>query len=340
MARKITLLSFLAFLPVMNAYSSDCEVRVVASGTVSARQAVSEDQLRLPAPNKFAVIKVSKDLPLEVLANNIQSREAANTRAAEAATDTCPVQDKTVCQMQLEAPNQVVVKISALDRNNRETFVDGLIFKGSKNSDLQSNINLLKNRHSALGCKWEKGATQECSISRSFDFESKIPKYNVKIGNKKISGMSGLNYESAMAIYGRWNEVETKPNPYNDEQVSDVAQFLKADPALVEVNEPVEPSCEFNPMPSQLMCSIGFENGGHTVKYDSLGHSKRLEDRESACNRLSEKVTSGECAMSSPIGDDPCTHSGVYSGARSLFAPSKFRENLESSANPGLGVEH
>jgi len=64
------------------------------------------------------------------------------------------------------------------------------------------------------------------------------------------------------------------------------------------------------------MCGVNSSGGGFVVNYQLLGDSKRFNDIEAACQFLGQRTTKGECSVASPIGGDPCAHTGVFGGSR------------------------
>ena len=147
---------------------------------------------------------------------------------------------------------------------------------------------------------------------RRFSVSRKEPEYSIQLGHLGLRGLNALTYHQAQDIGRTWmNSTGAPPNP----------------------------ACHFTQMPDPVNCSVEFRNGHFVVQYGPMGLSAPLEDQESACNKLMASATAGECAITSPIGDAPCMHTGVSDSPRDISVPDKLHDGLETCETSGpIGI--
>ncbi|MBI2519847.1 MAG: hypothetical protein HYV97_05510 [Bdellovibrio sp.] len=119
-------------------------------------------------------------------------------------------------------------------------------------------------------------------------------------------------------------------NALTFEQVKEIAQAWQNSDG-----RPPTPACHFTQLPDSLSCSVSYQSGRPVLRYEQLGVSSAFADHEDACNALMERVTLGECGMSSPIGDDPCLHPGVQNDPREAHRYDRFGDNIQTHEEPG-----
>ncbi|MEK6626924.1 MAG: hypothetical protein AABY86_18310 [Bdellovibrionota bacterium] len=313
----IKMMMTFAMLGVSFAYAENnsCVIRVVPVGKIHPQPAGTASEVQLPRFSQYAVIRERQgetaNRSIEVIQNNITNRVSAEEQANNLGTTECPVQSGPRCQMQIAAPNKVIVRLSSLDKNNQERSSDVLVIRGAPTSSLQDNLNLLRDRQTQLGCNWERGEAQECQITRKFSLSGRAPEYSIQLGHSEFRGLGALSYEQVKSLAQEWNNSD---------------------------GTPPTPTCHFSKMPDSLICSVDYRNGRPVVKYEHLGLSYQFADHESACQTLMERVTSGECGMSSPIGDDPCMHSGVDDNPRDPRPYDRFGDNLQTHEEAGPSI--
>ena len=318
--RNLPLLMTFAFLTSSLANAQDpgdsCKIRVVPMGPIVALNAGNAEQVKFPN-FKYAIVKEQVHgaaLPvIEVMQKDLANRVLAEEQARTLSSNGCPKEDGLRCEMKIDSLNRVGVEVAYLDQQNHVKKSVALRVATSAVTHVQDNLNLLGNNQSALGCRWERGAFPQCEVTRSFSFAHHAPEYAVKMGHPGRRILSGLTYEQARDLAQAWtNSDGTPPNV----------------------------ACRFTQMPDSLMCSVDYKNGKPVLRFEQMGTSSHFDDYESACNTLMDRVTLGECGVSSPIGEDPCIHSGVSNNPRDPFAAAKYGEHLNVSEESGPIHDH
>jgi len=313
-----------AFLSASTVYA-DCNIKVMPMGRIAVAAARNSGQIRFPAFSKFAVLKertggLSGD-SVEFVAFDVRTRAEADRQATLAATGGCRLVPRPLCQMNLEAPNKVKVKMTTLVNQGGDSwqpqFSDVISVNGANASaTVLQNLELFRSQKAALGCDWDAGLG-ECSITRNFNSARKRPQYHLRLGSGNATGLINLTYERSNELMG---------------QLGSSMDFSAGSGAGAG------PSCRFTDIPGDLECSIAPQGSGFVVRFGTLGSSERFTDREAACQLLTARASAGECRTSSSGGEEVCTHAGVRSGgARPSVAPSKL--SGDAAVVPGPAPE-
>ncbi|HAZ12884.1 MAG: hypothetical protein A2X86_08845 [Bdellovibrionales bacterium GWA2_49_15] len=310
MILKIMLILAVVAIPLAQAQNNSCVIKVVPVwGSTQKQLAVTAGQIKLPTFLQYSVVREQQgENPGRTIEGTPTDRQSAETKANQLSTAECPVQTGPRCQFQIAAPNKVIIKVRTLNKNNQEQSSAAVEISGQPHSSIQDNLNLLRDRQSQLGCNWERSEGQECNITRNFSFSRRAPTYSIQIGRFGLRGLNALTYEQTRELAQAWNNSDGTP------------------PA---------PACHFSQMPDSLTCSVAYQSGRPVLKYDELGTSSHFVDHESACTELMERVSLGECGMSSPIGDDPCIHQGVHNDPREPHPFDRFGDNIQIHGDAG-----
>lgn len=292
---------------------ADCKIKVLPMGGFTPTVAKNAGQIRFPNFPKYGVLKertggLTGD-SVEFVASDVRTRAEADRLAGLAAKGSCTLVPRPLCQMKLEAPHKVKVKMSTLVKQVGGAWqpefseVISIIGANGRATVLQ-NLELFRGQKAALGCDWDPDLS-ECSITRNFSSSRKRPQYNLRIGLSPATGLPDLTYEGSNELMGQLGSTMD----FSDESGSDANGGA---------------SCRFTEIPEQLECSIARQSSGFVVRFGALGNSERFSDREAACQLLSARVTAGECRASSTDGEEVCAHPGVRSGdTRPTSAPLK-----------------
>ena len=167
----------------------DCKIKVLPMGRITPSTARNAGQIRFPNFSKYAVLRertggLSGD-SVEFVAFDVRTRAEADRQASAAATGSCTLEARPLCQMNLEAPNKVKVKMTTLVNQGGDSwqpqFTDVISVNGANASaTVLQNLELFRSQKASLGCDWDPGLG-ECSITRNFSAARKRPQYNLRL---------------------------------------------------------------------------------------------------------------------------------------------------------------